>query len=1149
MALGLETFTLLAILEARDQASEIYAKVSESLDGFSDTIKSAADTAKTASESIDDSLLKTAGSADALDIASAQVEAATRAEEIAVRNLAAAEDQLISARSAAAGSAETDAAATEGLIKASQALTDAQAQAAAATKTLGDAQKLQADTQAAAAAKSTEATAAADAESSGWNDVTSVVGKYSKGMTIAGLAVAATAYEAVKAAANFQSMTTVLQTSGGETASMMQSARNGILNLAETTGTSTQELTNGLYMLGSAGFNVAHGGLQALQAAAQGAKAENADLGTVSNALSTVLTDYNVTISNTAAGQRTANSYMDQMIAIVQNGKTTTEALAGSLQNVLPVASAVGLQFNQIGGAMATMTASGMSADQASQDLANTIRSLNGPNQVAIKEMAQMGINATDLSKNLGKVGLEGTIQEITNAIQQHMGPAGTVVVSAFQNSAAATANLKTIMDSMPSSLKGLADNIVNGTEGTKALTTAEYGLNEGQKNMLSQLVKVVDQTHEFNSALTSGTPAQVTAAKALQTMLGGATGLNTALMLSSGNYKTMTADTKAITEAGKGATSSVDGWAEIQGTLNQKISEAKESIDVTAIKIGTALLPMLTGMLSGIEHILGPIAKFITSHAQLAAIAMVVVGGLSALVLAITAVSKVVKVCNSAYQDLSKVITGVGKMLGIVKKATDDSTKSTEANTTAQEENTTATGEASTAATEKAAAEGEEAEATAGATEATEASTEALGEQAAAADTSTGLMDGLRSMMGNVGSALSTAKDAAVDFGGKALNVAQSLGSATWTGAVKVFNGMGSAIGTAAASMGTWIGSAAAATGSAIAQAAAFTASKVAMIAGSVATGVATAAQWAFNIAMDANPVMLVVLAIIALVAIFVELYMHCAVVRQAIADLWSWLKDAVVATINFVKAHWELIVDILIGPIAIVVSLIIKYWGDIKQWFNDGVNAVKGILNWFGSLPGMFEGWLAGVVRSVSNGINTVVGWFKNLPNMILNLLSDAGSWLLNVGSDIISGLWNGISGALGGLESKVKGMAGDVVGWAKDALSIFSPSLVMANEVGKYIPSGIAKGVVDNASTLKTAVTQVTSSAVSAGRGAIGTALPGPGGPISANSGVTINLDLRNSSVMSDQDMTNLVNKVGRVVATKVLPQGGVRINNRR
>ena len=71
--MSLEAFTVLAILEARDQASEIFGRVDESLDKFSATMKSAADTARAGGEAIDEGLLQTASGADALDLADARV--------------------------------------------------------------------------------------------------------------------------------------------------------------------------------------------------------------------------------------------------------------------------------------------------------------------------------------------------------------------------------------------------------------------------------------------------------------------------------------------------------------------------------------------------------------------------------------------------------------------------------------------------------------------------------------------------------------------------------------------------------------------------------------------------------------------------------------------------------------------------------------------------------------------------------------------------------------------------------------------------------------------------------------------------------------------------------------------------------------------
>jgi hypothetical protein len=54
-----------------------------------------------------------------------------------------------------------------------------------------------------------------------------------------------------------------------------------------------------------------------------------------------------------------------------------------------------------------------------------------------------------------------------------------------------------------------------------------------------------------------------------------------------------------------------------------------------------------------------------------------------------------------------------------------------------------------------------------------------------------------------------------------------------------------------------------------------------------------------------------------------------------------------------------------------------------------------------------------LKGAVRG---GIDLVVGIFRDLPGVLLGLLGDAGSWLLETGKNIVRGLVNGI-GAVGG------------------------------------------------------------------------------------------------------------------------------------
>ena len=64
--------------------------------------------------------------------------------------------------------------------------------------------------------------------------------------------------------------------------------------------------------------------------------------------------------------------------------------------------------------------------------------------------------------------------------------------------------------------------------------------------------------------------------------------------------------------------------------------------------------------------------------------------------------------------------------------------------------------------------------------------------------------------------------------------------------------------------------------------------------------------------------------------------------------------------------------------------------------------------------------------------------------------------------IGSNIVTGIWNGISSGWNWLTDKVKSLANSLFEAAKDALDINSPSKVFADEVGRWIPPGIGVGM---------------------------------------------------------------------------------------
>ncbi len=165
--------------------------------------------------------------------------------------------------------------------------------------------------------------------------------------------------------------------------------------MAVQTGTGTKQLTDGMYLIESAGY---HGkaGLDVLRAAAEGAKVGNADLGTVANATTTIMKDY-------ANQHISAAQAVNFLTATVANGKTTMQDLSGAMASILPTASAAGVSLRDVMGAMSTMTAEGVPAADAATYLKQTIIGLDAPSSLASKTLKSIGLNSSDVAAEMHK--------------------------------------------------------------------------------------------------------------------------------------------------------------------------------------------------------------------------------------------------------------------------------------------------------------------------------------------------------------------------------------------------------------------------------------------------------------------------------------------------------------------------------------------------------------------------------------------------------------------------------------------------------------------------------------------------------------------------------------------------------------------------
>jgi phage-related protein len=69
-----------------------------------------------------------------------------------------------------------------------------------------------------------------------------------------------------------------------------------------------------------------------------------------------------------------------------------------------------------------------------------------------------------------------------------------------------------------------------------------------------------------------------------------------------------------------------------------------------------------------------------------------------------------------------------------------------------------------------------------------------------------------------------------------------------------------------------------------------------------------------------------------------------------------------------------------------------------------------------------------------------------------------------MLQIGKDVVSGLWRGVSDKVDWIVQKIKGLGNKILKGIKDALGIASPSKVFRDQVGKNIALGIGEGFSD-------------------------------------------------------------------------------------
>jgi len=183
--------------------------------------------------------------------------------------------------------------------------------------------------------------------------------------------------------------------------------------------------------------------------------------------------------------------------------------------------------------------------------------------------------------------------------------------------------------------------------------------------------------------------------------------------------------------------------------------------------------------------------------------------------------------------------------------------------------------------------------------------------------------------------------------------------------------------------------------------------------------------------------------------------------------------LPKVITAAVNVIVSFLNGIANNLPRIITSAVNLIVAFLRGIASQIGRIVNAamdlvdamVRGILQAQGRLSKAVIDLMNGMAKNINNSAPQMKKAAGNLLRAIIEAFPGGG--LVTAGFDLMAGLAKGIGNAVGGVISKAKEVAGNIVGAVKGAFKIHSPSRVMEDEVGRYIPEGIAVGMEGNTS----------------------------------------------------------------------------------
>lgn len=288
---------------------------------------------------------------------------------------------------------------------------------------------------------------------------------------------------AVSAFTEFDASMTKTAALTGTSAEETKRLSGQVLGLGSTYGIAAGQGAQALYLIESSGIKGA-AATETLDVAAKASAVGLGDMATVAGLLTSAVNAYGV--ANLPAAKAA-----DILTGAVKESKLPADQLAGSISRVLPIASHLGVGFDQVTASLAAMSLQGTNADEAATQLRGIFIEILNPSKAAKEALAGFAGGYQGLQTELKSKGILQTLRDL----QQYLGDDDEKIQKIFGNSRALTGVFGLLNDE-GGKVSRIFENTANSAgDLDKAFNivreTAKFKLDQAIESLHSSLVEM----------------------------------------------------------------------------------------------------------------------------------------------------------------------------------------------------------------------------------------------------------------------------------------------------------------------------------------------------------------------------------------------------------------------------------------------------------------------------------------------------------------------------------------------------------------------------------------------------------------------------------------------------------------------------------